>query len=331
MPVAVAHSFHEHDRHIAIALQNTGDGVGGLIFAVFYKYLIDQWSWRGALLITAGIVLQLLICGAVVEPHLRMSKKKAADRSDQRAASETFAQRCMAMSPNIEMLFLNIFTHSAGYYIFMSFIYRELTMQHIDESLASAMFSCVGGVSIIGRLSVSLMGNQRVPRWFTYAVGHIVRGLLVLSFNAVPYLQQHQHRVIAYFLLCSAFGMTDGITGSLIAVVCLDLFGLGRMADVYGGLLFFMGAGGLIGSPIAGTFELQADQTSSVFFSSAIIVSGAMMDAFSGSTFMPLLFSGILFIISGSVLFPLFCTKKHYQLAAQEKRQVELRELTSDT
>lgn len=238
-----------------------GDGVGGVIFPLFYKYLIDQWAWGGALLITAGIVLQLMISGATVEKHLDKSKRISTVSTNRREAeSDPFVQRirrqmvqkCVAMSPNIELFYLNILTHSIGYAIFMIFIFKQLTNQNIDRSLASAMFACVGGISIAGRLSVSLMDNKRVPRWLIYAVMHIIRGAVVLLFNAVPFLQSHDHRVIAYFVLCSAFGITDGVSGALIPVICLDLFGLRRMADVYGFQLFFMGAGALIGAPIAG-------------------------------------------------------------------------------
>jgi MCP family monocarboxylic acid transporter-like MFS transporter 14 len=45
-----------------------GSGIGTFIFAPLTEYLIEQYSWRGALLLIGGLMLNLVICGAIFRP-----------------------------------------------------------------------------------------------------------------------------------------------------------------------------------------------------------------------------------------------------------------------
>lgn len=243
LPVAVSHSFDDKTRHIGISIQNSGDGFGGVIFPILLTYLIEFYTWRNALLITSAIIFNLVLCGAViplkiVRPEKLFSKRK----------STSVAKDGVSLFPNVIFFYLNILSHSIAYFIFMIFVYNDFKEQEIDPAVASAIFAMVGGVSIFGRLSVSLMDNKKVPRWMIYSSMHVARGLIVMCFNVVP----NENKVVIYFILCGVFGMTDGITGALIPMMCLDLFGLTRLAMIFGWEMFFMGLGAFLGVPIAG-------------------------------------------------------------------------------
>ena len=45
-----------------------GSGIGVFIFAPLTEYLIQEYSWRGALLITGSLLLNLVVCGALFRP-----------------------------------------------------------------------------------------------------------------------------------------------------------------------------------------------------------------------------------------------------------------------
>lgn len=45
-----------------------GAGVGTFIFAPFTQFLIEEYSWRGAMLVEAGILLNGAVCGAMLRP-----------------------------------------------------------------------------------------------------------------------------------------------------------------------------------------------------------------------------------------------------------------------
>ena len=70
--VSVGYYFEER-RAFATGLAVCGSGLGAFIFNPFSKYLIDEYGWRGAILIEAAIILNCVLCGALFRPlkHVR--------------------------------------------------------------------------------------------------------------------------------------------------------------------------------------------------------------------------------------------------------------------
>ncbi|ESP01999.1 hypothetical protein LOTGIDRAFT_92970, partial [Lottia gigantea] len=72
--VSVGYYF-ESKRALATGIAVCGSGVGTFVLAPFSKFLLDQYDWRNALLILAGIILQAAVCGMLMRP-LEVSKPK---------------------------------------------------------------------------------------------------------------------------------------------------------------------------------------------------------------------------------------------------------------
>ncbi|XP_043275275.1 monocarboxylate transporter 12 [Venturia canescens] len=60
--------YFEKYRSLATGIAVCGSGLGTLVFAPFSKYLVGEFGWRGAMLITSGIVLNCIIFGALFRP-----------------------------------------------------------------------------------------------------------------------------------------------------------------------------------------------------------------------------------------------------------------------
>ena len=60
--------YFEERRGLATGLAVCGSGFGAFIFNPFAKYLIDEYGWRGAILIEAGIILNCIWCGLLFRP-----------------------------------------------------------------------------------------------------------------------------------------------------------------------------------------------------------------------------------------------------------------------
>jgi len=98
---------------------------------------------------------------------------------------------------------------------------------------------------------VSLVRNWRyLPRWALYALCHVIRGLSVLATLLSP--QDPRGCAMWYAGVCATYGLSDGITGALIPIIAVDLFGLSKFASVLGGEMMIMGAGAVVGVPMAG-------------------------------------------------------------------------------
>ncbi|KAK3092080.1 hypothetical protein FSP39_025025 [Pinctada imbricata] len=82
--------FH---RKVALAsgIAECGSGVGTLIFAPLLEYLIKAYDWRCAILITAGVVANTVVCGAVNRPFNPSFEKK--DGGDYQTSRPKFADK----------------------------------------------------------------------------------------------------------------------------------------------------------------------------------------------------------------------------------------------
>ena len=69
LPAIVTVSFYfEERRSLATGLAVCGSGIGTFVFAPLTDKLVQEYGWRGSLLILSGILLNCIICGAVFRP-----------------------------------------------------------------------------------------------------------------------------------------------------------------------------------------------------------------------------------------------------------------------
>lgn len=60
--------YFEKKRALATGLAVCGSGIGTFLFAPFFEYLIEEYTWRGSLIILSGVTLNLVACGALLRP-----------------------------------------------------------------------------------------------------------------------------------------------------------------------------------------------------------------------------------------------------------------------
>ncbi|CAH1388942.1 unnamed protein product [Nezara viridula] len=63
--VSIAYWF-DKKRTLATSLGAAGTGIGTFIYAPFTDYLLTEYGWRGALLLLAGNLLNMCVCGALM-------------------------------------------------------------------------------------------------------------------------------------------------------------------------------------------------------------------------------------------------------------------------
>lgn len=83
LPAIVSVGYYFEDRRaLATGLAVSGSGLGAFIFNPFSKYLIDEFGWRGAILIEAGLILNCVLCGALFRPLVNSKKVKHSKGND---------------------------------------------------------------------------------------------------------------------------------------------------------------------------------------------------------------------------------------------------------
>ncbi|KAF2350732.1 Major facilitator superfamily [Trinorchestia longiramus] len=78
--IVIVAFYFEKKRSLATGIAVAGSGIGTFIFAPFIQHLIENWGWRGSLIILAGVFLNMCVCGMVMR-DLQWTKKKAEKRS----------------------------------------------------------------------------------------------------------------------------------------------------------------------------------------------------------------------------------------------------------
>ncbi|CAH2211209.1 jg3514 [Pararge aegeria aegeria] len=63
--VSIAYWF-EKKRNLAVGLGACGTGVGTFIYAPMTQYFIEEFGWRGTILLLSGTLLNLCVCGCVM-------------------------------------------------------------------------------------------------------------------------------------------------------------------------------------------------------------------------------------------------------------------------
>lgn len=88
--VSIAYWFEKH-RNLAVGLGSCGVGFGTFVYSPLTTYLLDEYGWRSALLLLAGTVLNVCVCGAVMrDPEwLILEQKKQRKLSKAKRASSS--------------------------------------------------------------------------------------------------------------------------------------------------------------------------------------------------------------------------------------------------
>lgn len=69
LPAIVMVGFYfEKRRALATGISVCGSGIGGFVFAPLCRMIIDQYAWKGAVIIVAGIVLNGVVVAALFRP-----------------------------------------------------------------------------------------------------------------------------------------------------------------------------------------------------------------------------------------------------------------------
>lgn len=69
VPAVIVVAFYfKKRRAFATGLAVAGSGIGTFVFAPLTNVLIEYYHWRGTLMITAGIFLNIVVCGALFRP-----------------------------------------------------------------------------------------------------------------------------------------------------------------------------------------------------------------------------------------------------------------------
>ena len=237
-------------RGLMSSIVKAGTGIGMFVMPLVSAWLITSYNWRTAYMVL-GIAAFVIIIG-----FSRLLKRDPSEMGLKPYGTDERNVITGGITDTgigtREMLRTGRFWFLAGSYFLVWFV-TQSTMVHIaphgvDAGLslaqAAGILSIIGGVSIIGRLT---MGNASdrigMHKALLVCFGVLLTAILLLQFTNQSWI---------LYLFAPAYGFAHGGFFAIISPLVAEMFGIKSHAGNLG-MLFFIGmSGGAIGPIITG-------------------------------------------------------------------------------
>jgi MFS family permease len=231
--LAILGGWFVRQRNAAFGTAAAGTGCGMLVIPPASALLIGRFGWRTTSVIVGAGCAVLLVLAAV----LVRSPPLIAD-SPKRPVGGTVR--------SFDFLMLYASWVLATTALFVPFVLLpDYASVHGASGLAGSMLLAVlGGVSILGRLGIGLLGAKMGTSVLFKA------SVLLMALSYLVWLTAPSYSWLVVF--AAALGLGYGVRMSLMPTVLIELFGVHHLGAVLG--IFFTGSGisALIGPPVAG-------------------------------------------------------------------------------
>jgi MFS family permease len=230
--LAIVGGWFTRWRNAALGIAATGTGCGMLVIPLLAATLIEHFGWRHAnMILGVGCALLLTICAGVSErPPLASASSHSVGR--------------VLRSPAFVMLYVSWILATAALFVPFVFLPAFALDLGVSQVMAAALISVLGGMSVIGRLGLGLLGD-RVGTLRLFKVATLAMGasyLLWLAATDYGWL----------LVFAAVLGLGYGVRIALMPVILIELFGLQSLGAVLGVFFTATGVSALVGPPLAG-------------------------------------------------------------------------------
>ena len=234
--------YFEKRRAFAMSLTSVGSGLGTILFAPFYRILIHHYSWRGAMILTAGVTLNHAIFGSIFIPkppkHIITNSKHSMSVIPDTSIIRDI--RLYIVSANFVLWGLG----STLYFIFaVDFIVQNGLTR--DQASFVVAIAAIGNLLIRICISITFIYFTRLKAIYLFGV---FCGLCGLAVAVTPFVSSNTG---IFVTCCAAYTAYGGISGTQ-GLATVQTFGLDKATKAYGILLFMAGVGSAVGPPVAG-------------------------------------------------------------------------------
>lgn len=257
--------YFEKRRPVANALASAGECILTFILTPSFQFLVDQYSWRGAMLILGAIQLNLCLCGALLRPLdgyvpskvLTAKEKEPSDEftddrpdSKQHLKSKIIRYVDYTLIANVRFMVYSMFGVFAalGFFAPSLFLVPYARSKGVEEYQAAALMSISATLDLLGRLLFGWVANLRlVETIHQLLVTVFLLGVVVLL---CPLAGTFTHLA----LFSAGYGLVFGATVAIHITVLAEVVGVEKLGSALGFFMLIRSSGGLLGPPLAGTF-----------------------------------------------------------------------------
>ncbi|KAI0821879.1 MFS general substrate transporter [Trametes gibbosa] len=256
----VPHWFHKK-LGLALAAMATGSSVGGTIFPIMLKNLIERYSFQWTLRIT----------GFVVAAFLLILNVTIARRLPPKLHSGPFFKYSLLKSKPYTVYTISLFVGFLGIYTCLTYLSLSGILVGIDTDVAFYLVSIANACSLFGRLGGGIMAdryggiNALIPPT-------IIAGIMTYVW---PFAKTTASMVVVTVI----YGISSGV---FVAVMGTPVVQMGPVTEVgtRAGITFsIMSLGALAGPPISGAIlnNTKSFENVGYYAGSAIMASVVLM------------------------------------------------------
>ncbi|XP_043932989.1 monocarboxylate transporter 13 isoform X2 [Protopterus annectens] len=275
--IATVTRYFKKRRTLAVGLAFTGVGLSSFAFSPLFQYFVDEYGWRGALLILSGMTANLIVCGSLLRPialkedtdtvKAEDSKSKACLQKVSMLLDLTLFYHCPFMRLALAITLIN-----TGYFVpyvhFVAFA-RETGF---DEYQAAFLMSVAAITDLIGRLFsgwMSDLGKLRLVHvLFLWTL------LTSVSIAAIPLGTSYPLLVI----ISTCYGFFSGAMTPVVFSLIPEIVGIQRIFGGLGLLQMIESIGGLLGAPLSGWLrDITGNYTASFLVAGGFLFLGSLV------------------------------------------------------
>ncbi|XP_014663801.1 PREDICTED: monocarboxylate transporter 12-like [Priapulus caudatus] len=257
--IAIVGYYFDKYRPLASVLTSCAHSAGTMVAPMVTVAFIDSFTWHGALLITAGVCMHMVLGGMLFRP-LPVAKTTNGTVRKKTAALSSGAIKKLALYCVTAVCF-----NAGSESILMFSIKYGLELGIPIETVAQLCIIRDVSSTLIRFTVAIISGSSCFNRRIAFASGISLGGAAALLFFFAP------SRALYPVLLC-VYGLGSGVTYSLGASVNVDLFGVGNLLTIEGIVNFAAGCASFIGPLIAGAMVDQFGNTRSAFLFGGIML-----------------------------------------------------------
>ena len=285
-----------HCRALCNGLAMAGIGVGIIINPLITEYLIALYTWRGALLITSGLTMNICVCGFIIRITSSVLSRKDLKHENyisddlvnntNLSTMEITTQEKLALdrkynfednksmwtNPLYWSLHINIILFCFGQSIVFTHIAAFAISKGFTQLQSSSLISVIGVSNTIGRIILGIIAN--IPQ-VSVNLLHIVLIAMCGLFTLCCTFWQQYYALVS---LMTLLGIALSEYGPVLCEVAVGIIGVPDFAYGYGFLLVSMAIGTLLGAPLAGKlYDLTKVYENSFYLSSASFITSALV------------------------------------------------------
>ncbi|XP_043953393.1 monocarboxylate transporter 13 isoform X1 [Gambusia affinis] len=267
-------------RALAVGLGFSSIGLSSFAFNPLFQLLVETYAWRGALLILGGLSLNIMACGALIQPECHSKASTKVD-SQSRSSRPDLLQRVssyLEVSLLCERPYLTyalgVTLLNFGYFVPYFHLVAHSRQVGFSEYRAAFIMSAAGVTDIFGRIAsgwFSDLGHFRVVHLLT--LWTVLAGVFIMLLSVSSWTGSYAVMIVISLL----YGFCSGALTSMVFAVVPMIMGVERMMGGLGLLQLIESCAGLLGTPLSGWLrDMTGNYTASFVVAGSFVLLGSL-------------------------------------------------------